>query len=484
MSKKKKIIIIVSLVGFFIALGGLFIYIAFKAGFRLMAKELPSDAGKFINCNVENIKTTELDEKILAKPDDTLKFEVVFKSDVNKLYNPAVYFGTTDQNNTNFAKAIAVDTKSLLVNYKPKEDQAKGSDFGFSSHTDKGFSKNFTYNNYNQPAFYWSLLGERSFLKKDSQVTVSFKAKVKYNAKPGTVVRIGWFAGWQGRKQIYSRNMKGRSVEVKIVASPKISSIEPAEFQRSTKTKNIFITVEGKGFSSDVKQNIMRVRRSDSKKWKEYKITKSKVKDVTKKQTLITNKLPANSKEGEYYVQVKVKAGKDNFYSNVMTFTILPQIVSKSIIKGSKFAYNETQKEVAAKVTAQVGDTIKFDLNTWNEGNIAEKSFVIKDNILGIAPYVDVVDTGGGELRDGKIVYPASYIQPSGSSTNKNIVKYFKVKIKPQSQWPKDGYLKITNSYNPRDNKKASTITIKISFSTAVSLNSFYLPTYLFLLTG
>ncbi len=125
----------------------------------------------------------------------------------------------------------------------------------------------------------------------------------------------------------------------------------------------------------------------------------------------------------------------------------------------TKIAKNDTRNIPNADgTTAQAGDTITYTLATTNTSkNTTIKKYVIKENLIDILQYADVVNLSGGTLdKYGIVTWPEVDINP-----NQTINKKITIKIKnpipntPVSSSDPGSYdMKLTNVYGNTVNIK------------------------------
>ncbi len=125
----------------------------------------------------------------------------------------------------------------------------------------------------------------------------------------------------------------------------------------------------------------------------------------------------------------------------------------------SKVATNNTRNVPNADgTTAQAGDTITYTLATKNTSkNTTVKQYVIKENLIDVLQYADVVNLSGGTMDKYSVVsWPAVDIKP-GETINKKIVIKIKNPIPntPVSTSDPGSYdMKLTNIYGNTVNIK------------------------------
>lgn len=133
MSKRTKVIagllIIVLVIG-----GGVFGYFISSGKIKLHVSQAPvsnstvrltntvtvnynysNDPGSFTKMSVKNLtanRGTNGYGALQAKRGDVLQYRVTLRSNINKLYNPFIYNGLEDPNNTNFKETMSFSTVS------------------------------------------------------------------------------------------------------------------------------------------------------------------------------------------------------------------------------------------------------------------------------------------------------------------------------------------------------------------------------------
>jgi len=134
--------------------------------------------------------------------------------------------------------------------------------------------------------------------------------------------------------------------------------------------------------------------------------------------------------------------GGDYQMSNVYGNEIIVPVGFVNIVK-SKYAFNETQNVPAITKKAKAGDVIRYTLNNLNNGNIIAQNYTVEEDIKDILEYAEIISFDeGGRIENNKIIWQVSTINP-----NQTVARSFKIRIKPENNWPVIGDLIITNIY-------------------------------------
>ncbi len=123
-----------------------------------------------------------------------------------------------------------------------------------------------------------------------------------------------------------------------------------------------------------------------------------------------------------------------------VTVIVTPPTPGNPNIVLSKSAFNNSKNVDATTVNADRGNTITFTLKTTNTGTADAVNYVIQDDLSGVLPLADLIESNGGTLNGNILSYPAMTIKPG-----ETVTKTFKVNIKT-SLAPNLSY-QIKNTY-------------------------------------
>ena len=438
--------------------------------------------------NVTKGRGIDSDGSLIAYPGDTLEIGASITTTIgwepdkgNCCLSGASLFNVpSDANHNGFEKYTTIVQNSWIARQNPEGactmyPQGNGGDAGDQK---VYYGPNeYPPNNLGKDAVIWRCLTPSDVLCVNCVTTVSFRAKIKDQgelAKLGLphTIKTGWAIGWadgcrQGNLQTYwwSGDPAGpyKHIAIKIKSppsppppcegkpNPAITKIEPSTWVEQSGNKTI--TLSGSNFKiagqpGDPKVKVWLTTSSEPSTY---------INTTSTSDTKITFNYPAD-KVGSYYVKVVNNCQKG---SNKVTFSI----TSSPPPPQAKI----TGQKSPSKDLARPGETVTYTLTTKNEGNGDAKDFVIEDDITDVLKYAEVISVSdNGKLEGTKIKYPARDI-----GAGQQVLTSFDVKIKTPDKWPKNGDYQMTNTYQPSQYSPASTVTVKVGYSSIAAVSKY-----------